>query len=51
MKGGMLMKSKHIATYGKEIACCNFSCYHFLDNFRYKRTIAAFEPPKTAIDF
>jgi len=51
MKGGMLMKSKHIATYGKEIACCNFSCYHFLDNLRYKRTIAAFEPPKTAIDF
>lgn len=51
MKGGMLMKSKHIATYGKEIACCNFSCYHLLDNFRYKRTIAAFEPPKTAIDF
>ena len=35
------MKSKHIVTYGKEIACCNFSCYHLLDNFRYKRTIAA----------
>jgi len=41
MKGGMLMKSKHIATYGKKIALCNFRNYHTSDNFFHKSTIAA----------
>ena len=41
MKGGMLMKSKHIVTYGKEIANSNFGCYHLFDNFRYKFKITA----------
>ena len=36
MKGGMLMKSKHIATYGEEIAHSNFRNYHIFDNFLYK---------------
>lgn len=41
MKGGMLMKSKHIATYGKKIAYCNFNDYYLIDNFPHKSTITA----------
>ena len=41
MKGGMLMKSKHIVTYGKEIAFCSFDNYRYIDNFHHKSTIAA----------
>ena len=35
------MKSKHIATYGEEIAHSNFRNYHIFDNFLYKSTITA----------
>jgi len=41
MKGGMLMKSKHIVTYGKEIAICSFDNYRYIDNFYHKSTITA----------
>lgn len=41
MKGGMLMKSKHIVTYGKEIAICSFDNYRYIDNFHHKSTITA----------
>lgn len=41
MKGGMLMKSKHIATYGKKTAYRSFSSYHIDDNVFHKSTIAA----------
>jgi len=44
MKGGMLMKSKHIATYGKEIAFGSFDNYRYIDNFHHKSTIAALSP-------
>ncbi len=44
MKGGMLMKSKHIVTYGKEIAFCSFDNYRYIDNFHHKSTIAALSP-------
>ena len=40
MKGGVLMKSKHIAD-GKKIAFCNFGNYLFTDDFIHKSTIAA----------
>ena len=40
MKGGMLMKSKHIAN-GKKVALCNFY-YHLIDdNIPHKSTVAA----------
>lgn len=35
------MKSKHCATYGKEIAFCNFGNYHIIDNFLHKSRITA----------
>ena len=41
MKGGLLMKNKHIAKYGKKIALCIFRSYHFTDNFFHKSTITA----------
>ena len=41
MKGGMLMKSKHIAD-GKEIAICDFRDYHTFDNFLHKSRVTAF---------
>ena len=41
MKGGMLMKSKHVVTYGKEIAFCSFDDYRYIDNFHHKSTITA----------
>ena len=41
MKGGMLMKSKHMSTYGKEIAICDFRNYHIIDNFLHKCRITA----------
>ena len=41
MKGGMLMKSKHIVTYGKEIAFFSFDNYRYIDNFHHKSTITA----------
>ena len=41
MKGGMLMKSKHIATYGKKTAIRSFGNYHILDSFRCKSKITA----------
>ena len=44
MKGGMLMKSKHIVTYGKEIAFGSFDNYRYIDNFHHKSTIAALSP-------
>ena len=44
-KGGVLMKSKHIATYGKKIAFCNFRDYHNFDNNLHKSTIAALIAP------
>ena len=42
------MKSKHIATYGEEIAHSNFRNYHIFDNFLYKSTITAL-PTKIAV--
>ena len=41
MKGGMLMKSKHIAIYGKEIAVCDFRDYPVTDNLFHKSRITA----------
>ena len=41
MKGGMLMKSKHIATYGKKIVICNFRDYSYTDNLFHKSRITA----------
>ena len=40
MKGGVLMKSKHIAN-GKKIAVCNFRDYHFIDSFLHKSRVTA----------
>ena len=40
MKGGMLMKSKHIAN-GKKIAICDFRDYHTFDNFLHKSRVTA----------
>ncbi len=45
MKGGVLMKSKYAATYGKKITSSNtqssFGSYHFFDNFRCKSKMTA----------
>ena len=40
MKGGMLMKSKHIAN-GKEVAICDFRDYRSIDNFFHKSRVTA----------
>ena len=40
MKGGMLMKSKHIVN-GKKIAICDFRDYHTSDNFLHKSRVTA----------
>ena len=40
MKGGVLMKSKHIAN-GKKIAICDFRDYHTSDNFLHKSRVTA----------
>ena len=40
VKGGMLMKSKHIAN-GKKIAICDFRDYHSFDNFLHKSRVTA----------
>jgi len=40
MKGGVLMKSKHIAN-GKKIAVCDFRDYHSFDNFLHKSRVTA----------
>lgn len=40
MKGGMLMKNKHIAN-GKKIAICDFGNYRFTDNFLHKSRVTA----------
>ncbi len=41
MKGGVLMKSKHIATYGKEIAICDFRDYRDIGNSLHKSRVTA----------
>lgn len=41
MKGGVLMKSKHIATYGKETIHDSFYSNHLNDAISHKSTIAA----------
>ena len=41
MKGGVLMKSKHYATYGKKIAVCSFRDFHTIDNLFHKSRITA----------
>ena len=40
MKGGVLMKSKHIAR-GKKNAVGDFRSYHTLDNFLHKSRVTA----------
>ena len=40
MKGGVLMKSKHIAD-GKEVAICDFRGYHNSDNLLHKSRMTA----------
>ena len=40
MKGGMLMKSKHIAN-GKEVAICDFRDYHNSGNLLHKSRVTA----------
>ena len=40
MKGGLLMKSKHIAN-GKKVAICDFRGYHIFDNFLHKSRMTA----------
>ena len=40
MKGGVLMKSKHIAN-GKKVAVCNFRDYHTFDNLFHKSRVTA----------
>ena len=42
------MKSKHIATYGKETANSGFDNYHCFDIVFHKSTITA--PARTVID-
>ena len=39
-KGGVLMKSKHIAN-GKEVAICDFRDYRSIDNFFHKSRVTA----------
>ena len=45
MKGGVLMKSKYNATYGKKITSgytqSDFGSYHIIDNFRCKSKLTA----------
>jgi len=48
MKGGMLMKSKHIATYGKKTAHSSFDSNHLDDTVSHKSTITA--PARTVIE-
>ena len=52
MKGGVLMKSKYIATYGKKITSSytqsNLRSYRVNDNFRYRCKITD-PPPRISV--